>query len=67
MENWTQHDFFSAAQRCIDFSPGWRIYFDALGRDNQTRIMIISKLNLPRLKVLNDYDELTLGSKVVFH
>jgi SAM-dependent methyltransferase len=67
MENWTQHDFFSAVKRCIDFNPGWRIYFDELGRDNQTRIMIISKLNLSGLKVLNDYNELTLGNKIVFH
>ena len=67
MENWTQHDFFSAAKRCIEFSPGWRIYFDELGRDNQTSIMIISKLDLPSLKVLNDYDDLTLGNKVIFH
>ena len=67
MENWTQHDFFSAAKRCIEFSPGWRIYFDELGRDNQTRIMIISKLDLPRLKVLNDYEDLTFGNKVIFH
>ena len=67
MENWTQHDFFSAAKRCIEFSPGWRIYFDELGRDNQTRIMIISKLDLPSLKVLNDYNDLTLGNKVIFH
>lgn len=67
MENWTQHDFFTAAKRCIDVSPGWRIYFDELGRDNQTRIMIISKFDLPGLKVLNDYDNLTLGNKVIFH
>ena len=67
MENWTQHDFFGAAKQCIDFSPGWRIYFDELGRDNQTRIMIISKLDLPSLKVLNNYDDLTLGNEVVFH
>ena len=67
MENWTQHDFFSAAKKCIESSAGWRIYFDELGRDNQTRILIISKLDLPSLKILNDYDDLTLGNKVVFH
>jgi SAM-dependent methyltransferase len=67
MENWTQHDFFKAANRCIESSPGWRLYFDKLGRDNETRIMIISKLDLPKFKVLSDYGDLTLGNKVVFH
>ena len=67
MENWTQHDFFGAAKKCMETRPGWRMYFDELSRDDQTRIMIISQLELPNLRPLMNYEDLTLGQTIVFH
>jgi len=67
IENWTQHDFFSAAQECIKRNPHWKIYYDISNRDEKMRVMVISKSKLQEYKPLLDYEDLTQGSKIVFH
>jgi hypothetical protein len=67
MENWTQHDFFKDVNACLRNHPEWKIYFETSSRDQQTRIMIISKMQLSIFRPLATYDDLLLGEKVIFH
>jgi hypothetical protein len=67
MENWTQHDFLGDVKACLRDRPEWKIYFDESSQDQQTRIMIISKIPLSDFQPLLNYDDLTLGQIVIFH
>jgi hypothetical protein len=67
MENWTQHDFFNDVNACLRNHPEWKIYFETSSRDQQTRIMIISKMELSIFRPLATYEDLLLGEKVIFH
>lgn len=67
MENWTQHNFFVSIERYLVDNSQWKVYFDVSDRDEQIRIMIISKKELPSFEILEDYDDLLLGQPVVFH
>jgi trans-aconitate methyltransferase len=67
MENWTQHNFLSEAQKVLRNKPGWKIYFDVLERDQETRIMVISKAEHLPLKQLLDYSELLQNKSLEIH
>jgi trans-aconitate methyltransferase len=67
LENWSQHDFFKDVNAYLRNQPEWKIYFETSSRDQQTRIMIISKMNLSIFRPLATYDDLLLGGKVIFH
>ena len=69
MENWSQHDFKYHLEAITEETPGWKnakLYFKKSTQDEAIRIMIVSKKNLP-YDLVNDYELLLMGSKLVTH
>jgi SAM-dependent methyltransferase len=67
VENWTQHDFMSEAIRFAEKHPAWRIYYGESHVDSRARVMVISREKLKNQKILENYDDLKFGEKVIYH
>lgn len=67
-ENWTQHDFLSAAFEEIKRSskPGWRVYRSESSMFKGVKTMVLAAPGLP-FQVVEDYSEFLEGSQIRSH
>jgi hypothetical protein len=67
MENWTQHNFLAGAQEFLSNNPEWKVFFKTSNHDEDARIVIISKIELPNFLPLTNYRELSPDNRLRPH
>jgi len=69
VENWTQHDFLAAVKSVTAVNADWvnaKYYYAPSQNDDECRAMIVSKIDLPFMK-LENFETLLQGRKLQIH
>jgi SAM-dependent methyltransferase len=67
MENWTQHNFLAGAQEFLSTNSEWKVFFKASNHDEDARIIILSKVELPNFLPLDNYSDLSPDNRLRPH